>query len=137
MQKRGTTERADAIDRPLIGLVVRTFYDLVRRDPVLGPIFNPRIEDWVEHEAKLTRFWSSVLLMTGEYHGTPMRVHLQLPDLEAGHFDRWLSLFAKAQAAVCTPDQAAAFQSKAERIAESFRYARDAQRSNDVPRLAS
>ena len=136
MQIRDAIERQDAIDRPLIGLVVRSFYDLVRRDPLLGPIFNPRIDDWTEHEAKLTRFWSSVLLMTGEYHGTPMRVHLELPDLEARHFDRWLSLFAQAQAAVCTPDQAAAFQAKAARIAESFRFARDAQRSGGIPSLA-
>lgn len=64
-------DRPDGIDRPLIGQVVRTFYDLVRRDTVLGPIFNPRVEVWPAHEAKIVRFWSSVLLMSGEYHGKP------------------------------------------------------------------
>lgn len=116
------------IDGPMIGQVVRTFYDLVRRDPMLGPIFNPRIEDWPAHEAKISRFWSSVLLMSGEYHGNPMRVHLDIPDLTHAHFDRWLSLFANALTAVCTPRQAALFQTKASRIAEAFQFVRASKR---------
>lgn len=117
-------DRPDGIDRPLIGQVVRTFYDLVRRDTVLGPIFNPRVEVWPAHEAKIVRFWSSVLLMSGEYHGNPMRVHLDIPDLSRADFDRWLSLFASALAAVCTPGQAALFHAKASRIAEALQFVR-------------
>ena len=42
--------------------------------------------------AQMCAFWSSVALMTGRYHGTPMAKHLPLP-VDAGHFDRWLELF--------------------------------------------
>jgi hemoglobin len=124
---------AEGIDRSLIALVVRHFYARVRADAVLGPIFNRRVEDWLDHEAKITRFWSSVLLMSGEYHGSPMQVHLGIPDLGRSDFDRWQALFDQALASSCDADQAAAFRSRAARIAEAFQFARAAQRP--VPRL--
>lgn len=122
----------NGIDRRLIAEVVQNFYSRVRRDPDLGPIFNPRVEDWPEHEAKIRRFWCSVLLMSGEYHGSPMRVHLDIPDLRRDDFNRWLSLFAASLAEVCNAEQAAEFQSRAERIAEAFQFVRSAQ-SRDMP----
>lgn len=131
MAALATPNVSEEIDANLIAAVVRCFYGLVRRDAVLGPIFNPRISDWPAHEEKIARFWSSVLLMTGEYHGSPMRVHLDLPDLTRGHFDRWLALFAFAVALVCTPKQGAAFQSKAQRIADAFQFVRAKQQSDN------
>jgi hemoglobin len=125
---------AEGIDRELIARVVRRFYAKVRGDAVLGPIFNPRVEDWPEHEAKIMRFWSSVLLMTGEYHGSPMQVHLGIPDLGRAEFDRWLALFDAALVITCDADQAWAFRSRARRIAEAFQFARMAQRP--VPQLS-
>ena len=115
------------IDRPLIAEVVARFYARVRRDTVLGPIFNTRIEDWPEHEAKIARFWSSVLLMSGEYHGSPMQVHLQIPGLTRADFDHWLALFDQSLSEVCRPDQAMAFSSRAARIAAAFQFVRTAQ----------
>lgn len=119
---------AEGIDRRLIAVVVQRFYAMVRADAALGPIFNPRVEDWPEHEARITRFWSSVLLMTGEYHGSPMQVHLGIPDLGRAEFDRWLALFDQALATSCDADQAAAFQLRARRIAEAFQFARRVRR---------
>ncbi|MBL4929495.1 group III truncated hemoglobin [Tabrizicola sp. KVB23] len=95
----------------MIALVVQRFYARVRADAVLGPIFTPRVEDWPDHEAKITRFWSSVLLMSGEYHGSPMQVHLNIPALGRTDFDRWLALFDEALTSSCNADQAAACQS--------------------------
>lgn len=127
----------EGIDRKLIALVVHSFYARIRGDTVLGPIFNTRIEDWPEHEAKITRFWSSVLLISGEYHGSPMRVHLGIPDLTRADFDRWLTLFDHALAEICREDQAAVFRSRAARIAEAFQFVRAAQvpadRHDDTP----
>src|SRR3954471_21950582 len=80
------------IDDALIERLVRTFYARVQADPLIGPIFAARIEDWEAHIAKLCAFWSSVALMTGRYHGAPMAVHLNLP-IVAEHFDRWIALF--------------------------------------------
>jgi len=67
------------IDEELIARVVDEFYTRVRDDELIGPIFNRRIADWGPHLRQMKAFWSSVALMSGEYHGQPMRKHLPLP----------------------------------------------------------
>jgi hemoglobin len=64
-------------------------------------------------------FWSSVALMTGQYHGRPMEKHLPLP-VDARHFDRWLELFRETAQEVCPPAAAVHFIERAHRIAESL-----------------
>jgi len=76
-----------------ISRLVHAFYARVRQDAVLGPIFDAHIDDWDHHLAKLVDFWSSILLRTGRYSGTPMPRHAALPGLEAELFQRWLALF--------------------------------------------
>ena len=80
------------IDQAMIVRVVHGFYDRVRADPVLAPVFAARIADadWPAHLGRMVRFWASVLLMDGGYHGRPMQRHARLP-VDAGHFDRWLA----------------------------------------------
>lgn len=107
------------IDEAAIERLVRQFYAEVRRDPVLGPIFDARIMDWDPHLQQMCAFWSSVMLMSGRYHGNPMVKHLPLP-IDAAHFDRWLALFEETSRKVCTPAAAAHFNERARRIAESL-----------------
>lgn len=107
------------IDEPMIERLVRTFYQRIQLEPVLGPIFAERISDWEHHIQKLCAFWSSVTLMTGRYHGQPMRMHLGLP-VGAEHFDRWLALFEATVAELCPPASAAYFVDRARRIADSL-----------------
>ncbi len=107
------------IDEATIDRLVRQFYANVRRDPVLGPIFCDRITDWEPHLQRMCAFWSSVVLMSGRYHGNPMVKHLPLP-IDAVHFDRWLALFEETSRKVCTPAAAAHFNERARRIAESL-----------------
>jgi hemoglobin len=107
------------IDEAMIEALVHRFYGDVRNDPMLGPVFAAKVEDWDDHLERLCAFWSSVALMTGRYGGRPMRAHLSL-DVGRSHFERWLSLFRIAAAEVCTPAAAAFFVDRAERIAESF-----------------
>ena len=65
-------------------------------------------------------FWSSVALMTGRYHGTPMVKHMPLP-VDAGHFDRWLELFEATAREICPPEAAERISwSVARRIAASL-----------------
>ena len=80
------------ITEAMIERLVRGFYDKVRSDAVLAPVFDSKIKDWEPHLAQMCAFWSSVALMTGRYHGTPMVKHAPLP-VDADHFDRWLELF--------------------------------------------
>lgn len=103
-----------------IGLLVDRFYDKVRQDEEIGPIFNAIIDDWPHHLAKLKDFWSTVLLTTGRYKGDPMMTHLQLP-LDPNHFHRWLTLFAETANEVLSPGHAATIIQKSHRIAENFK----------------
>jgi hemoglobin len=103
--------------------LVDVFYARVRADPVLGPIFNEAIgERWDAHLAKLSDFWSSVMLMTGRYKGAPMAVHTALPRAEPEHFRRWLDLFGHTAGEVCPPAAADLFRAKAEMIAQSLQF---------------
>ncbi|TXL76777.1 group III truncated hemoglobin [Vineibacter terrae] len=123
MQRRAEiTDRIRAetgIDEAMIDQLVRRFYDRVRQDALLGPVFAARIADWEPHLQKMCAFWSSVALMSGRYHGQPMQAHLPLP-VDAQHFDRWLALFEATANEICPPQAAAHFIERARRIAESL-----------------
>src|SRR6187397_866631 len=107
------------ITEAMIEGLVRGFYAKVRADAVLAPIFEARIKDWEPHLAQMCAFWSSVALMTGRYHGTPMAKHLPLP-VDAAHFDRWLALFEATARELCPPQAEAHFVERARRIAASL-----------------
>jgi hemoglobin len=107
------------IDEHMIERLVRRFYEKVRGDALLGPVFAARIRDWEPHLQRMCAFWSSVALMSGRYHGNPMTKHLPLP-VDAAHFDRWLALFEETAREVCPPDAEAHFVERAWRIAESL-----------------
>ena len=118
------------IDREMIARVVHGFYSEIRKDAILGPIFDARIAEarWPVHLETMVDFWSSVLLVTGAYKGRPVPAHLPLA-LEDAHFVRWLNLFQSVAEAVCPPAAAALFVDRAERIADSLRFAIATQKS--------
>ncbi|MDX5350846.1 MAG: group III truncated hemoglobin [Paracoccaceae bacterium] len=124
------------LDEDILRTLVHRFYDRVRADTVLGPIFAARITDWGPHLDRMVEFWSSVALMTGRYHGAPVPAHASLPVTRA-HFDRWLDLFRLTAAEVCPPEGAAHVIERAERIARSLHMAvQDAAREHTaVPSL--
>lgn len=107
------------IDEAMIERLIRAFYRRVQSDPVIGPVFASRIQDWEPHLQQMFAFWSSVALMTGRYHGQPMRKHLPLP-VDGRHFDRWLSLFEATAHEICPPKAATHFIERARRIGESL-----------------
>lgn len=110
------------LDEDVLRALVHGFYDKIRRDPVLGPIFAARITDWEPHLERMVAFWSSVALMTGRYHGRPVPAHTPLP-INASHFERWLQLFRETAHEVCTPYGASHVIARAERIARSLQMA--------------
>ena len=107
------------IDEAMIERLVHGFYDRVRADEVLGPVFAERISDWAPHLARMCAFWSSVALLTGVYSGRPMQAHQKLP-VDAAHFDRWLTIFEAAANELTPPAAAELFIDRARRIAESL-----------------
>ncbi|MFB9266448.1 group III truncated hemoglobin [Bradyrhizobium erythrophlei] len=122
--ERGEQITADIVQRTgiteaMIERLVHSFYTKVRSDPMLAPVFDARISDWEPHLKQMCAFWSSVALMTGRYHGTPMVKHMPLP-VDAAHFDRWLELFETTARELCQPTAAAHFVERARRIAASL-----------------
>ena len=107
------------IDETMIRNLVDHFYERIRFDPDLAPIFAARVADWSAHLGTMYDFWSGVALMTGRYKGKPVQKHAPMP-LRPPHFVRWLQLFRESANAVCMPPAAAFFISRAERVAESL-----------------
>ncbi len=116
--------------------LVHGFYARIRTDAVLGPIFAAHITDWTPHLHKMVAFWSSVALMSGRYHGSPMQSHIGLPVTQA-HFDRWLDHFRQTAAETCTPAGAAHVIERAERIARSLLMGIEDAAGQGVPKLGA
>lgn len=129
------TEQFDpgGITEVRIRALVFGFYDAVRKDDLIGPMFNARIEDerWPVHLENMCAFWSSVLLRTRNYEGRPLRPHLMMPELSEDHFRRWLALFRMTAERAFAPEDAARVVAMAERIAHSFRLSIALNRGED------
>ena len=114
----------DSLDDAELRAHLDAFYERVRRDPRLGPIFNAAIQDWPEHMETLTAFWRTVALRERAYKGNPLAVHKALPlapdDFEA-LMPVWLALWEETARGRFAPDIADALVEKATRIAESLR----------------
>ena len=104
------------LDETRIATLVDRFYEKVRVDPSIGPIFNAAVHDWDAHKALLTRFWCSVALRAGSYHGNPMAVHRGQPAIRAEHFMRWLALWQETTGEVLDADDAEEMRDYAGRI---------------------
>lgn len=124
----------EALDEALIRAVVDDFYAAVRRDPLIGPVFDAAIapDEWPDHLDKLCAFWSATLLRTERYGGRPLPPHLRIPGLGEAHFRRWLALFRDTVERLCPEEVAALFMDRALRIAHSFRLAVAFSRGEDT-----
>lgn len=73
--------------------LVDVFYEKVRLNDTLGPIFDEVIKDnWPKHLDKMYRFWQTILLGQHTYKGNPFSHHAPLP-IYGEHFEIWLKLF--------------------------------------------
>lgn len=109
------------LDASQIAHLVDRFYEKVRVDPLLGPVFNAAVHDWGDHKRTLTSFWCSVALRTNSYRGNPMAVHRMQPGIGAEHFERWLSLWQTTTREVLEEDDAKLMLEHADRIGRSLR----------------
>ena len=86
--------------REEVSLLVMTFYAKIRKDDLLGPIFNGIITDWETHLELLTDFWETNLLYKRKYFGNPMHAHVEV-DQKCGntinemHFGTWINLWVQ------------------------------------------
>ncbi len=87
-------------DRQDINILVNAFYTKIRKDDLLGPIFNSHIPDekWPEHLSKLTDFWETNLFGVARFKGNPTQKHINVDrnlnhTIDPAHFGRWLELW--------------------------------------------
>lgn len=124
MQAAATSQFTNITDDSIATLVDR-FYAAIRRHPVLAPVFEHAIapDEWPTHLATMRKFWSSVMQASGAYSGNPVAVHRAVQGLERSMFPQWLELFEATTTTLFTPELAAAFVAKAQRIAFSLQLA--------------
>src|SRR3546814_4692384 len=89
-----------------------------------GPPSSTRTDTRVPYTTLFRSFWSSVMLTTGRYKGSPVAEHLKhKARITPAMFDRWLAIWAATTDELMAPAAAAALQAKAARIAESLQLA--------------
>ncbi|MFT5914212.1 MAG: hemoglobin [Flammeovirgaceae bacterium] len=87
-------------NRTDVSILVNTFYAKIRKDELLGSIFNGHIptDKWPEHLSKLTDFWETNLFVIAKFKGSPSKKHIQVDKnlghtIEQTHFGKWLQLW--------------------------------------------
>ncbi len=100
--------------------MVHEFYGRVRTEPVLGPIFERRIDDWPHHLDRMVGFWRAVLRSEPTFamseRGSPPILHRQIDGIEVAHFERWLALFGEVVNGIFGAIDAADVKAAAQRI---------------------
>jgi len=96
------TKQKNIDDRDDVSFLVRSFYAKVRKNNILGPIFNDIVQDWEIHLEHLTDFWEMVLLQSGPGAGkfNPISVHKEVDEhtqnkISEEHFNNWLELWSE------------------------------------------
>jgi hemoglobin len=114
---------ASKLEESQILPVLERFYERVRRDPLLGPVFVV-VADWPEHLQRLTEFWSSLMLTSGKYKGNPVAMHLiHAEKIRPEMFARWLVIWRETTDEMLPSVVAKEMQIKAGRIASRLNLA--------------
>jgi hemoglobin len=111
------SNKKDIVDRGDIKTLVDNFYNKVKDDALLGPVFAGL--DWPHHLPIMYNFWSSMLLGDQSYRGNPQEKHLPLA-IQKDHFSRWLHLFKETVNENFYGDTAEEVKMRAESIATIF-----------------
>lgn len=125
-----TSKNHDILHLDDVKNLVDTFYGKVRANPLIGPIFDERIQNrWPEHLAKMYTFWQTILLGEHTYFGSPFPPHASLP-VEREHFNTWLDLFYKTIDELFSGEIAKEAKWRANKMAEMFQFKIDQYRKS-------
>jgi hemoglobin len=109
-------------DEEDVRLLVRTFYNKVLNDQLIGPFFDhARKHHWEKHMEVMDKFWCNIIFFTGDYTGNPLEVHLTMhhfKPLSKDKFDRWVNLFCYTVDKLFTGPKAELAKRRAKAIAE-------------------
>jgi hemoglobin len=91
--------KKDIRSREDIELLVKTFYEKAKGDPIIGHLFTTVFRvNWERHLPIMYDFWENTLFFTGTYTGNPMQSHRYLHNLHPfteTHFNQWVALFTQ------------------------------------------
>ncbi len=103
-----------------IKLLVNNFYIKVKRDEIIGYIFNDIAKvNWEAHLPRMYSFWETILLGKTSFKGNPIIKHIALNEkvrLTEKHFSQWLYLWHKTVDELFTGKIAEAAKNKASTI---------------------
>tara|TARA_R110002072_G_scaffold156748_1_gene307288 strand:+ start:1477 stop:1866 length:390 start_codon:yes stop_codon:yes gene_type:complete len=125
----------DILNLDDIKLLVNTFYDNVRKDEFIGPIFEGVIQDrWPEHLEKMYRFWQTVLLEEHTYYGSPFGPHAKLP-VSLEHFECWIGIFTQTIDQLFSGAKANEAKMRATNMAQMFHHKIEYYKNNSASPL--
>jgi hemoglobin len=91
--------KRDIESRKDIEHLIDSFYEKVKKDEVIGFIFNDVAKvNWGKHLPVMYDFWESTIFSIGKYQGNPMLLHINLNKripFTKQHFERWLKIFTE------------------------------------------
>jgi hemoglobin len=126
--------RLDIIDFRDVACLVNVFYDRVRDDGILGPIFDDIAHvDWATHLPRMYDFWESVLFARATFKGAPLVVHRALAQqtpLTSDAFSRWVTLFQSTVDDLFSGPMAEHAKNSAARIAATMEHNIDSRTSS-------
>jgi hemoglobin len=121
-----TSATRDIASRADIERLVNGFYERVRSDEILGPIFDDVAHtDWARHLPKMYDFWDGVLFGVSGFRGNPLFVHGELArglPLGDREFGRWLDLFHASVDTLFSGPCADSAKTRAVRIASVMQH---------------
>jgi len=101
--------------------LVHGFYGDVRKDPLLGPVFEQALHGrWEAHLQRLVDFWSTVALGTRSFKGDVFGKHMALQGVTPAHFAAWVGLWQQHTNGLFTPEVAHDLQVAAHGIARNL-----------------
>lgn len=112
---------AQALDRAGVETLVHAFYDDIRRDEMLGPVFGAVIgDDWGPHLQRMVEFWSTVMLGSRSFRGNVYGKHMVLDGIRPEHFLRWITLWHRHTNRLFDDEVAEEFQRTAHGIGRNL-----------------
>ncbi|MCT6719852.1 group III truncated hemoglobin [Acidovorax sp. K2F] len=101
--------------------LVHGFYGDVRRDPLLGPVFEKALHGhWDAHLQRLVDFWSTVALGARSFKGDVFGKHMALEGVTPAHFAAWVALWQQHTNRLFAPEVAHDLQVAAHGIARNL-----------------
>ena len=118
--------KTDIRNRKDIEKLVNAFYDKVKKDDVIGYLFNDVAKvKWELHLPRMYDFWENILFYSGNYSGSPMVVHKELHQkspMNQQHFQHWNDLFSQTVDSLFEGIKANEIKERASNIAQVIMY---------------